>query len=537
MSNHERRAEAYPLHAALFLLYNLGLLTLLGKLSIGLLKQEVPPVCLTLPIIFPNWSGQISLCPGSLQKLEEILWLTDASARQAELHALLQIDPALSLFLAAELLPDEKFAERNLAGLAEIAAPRLSVILAPDLGLATSSDLVETIAESASHAVMVSNVVLRLAERHQCADPAAFHLAAHLLGAVDLIITEDPALPTKQIRDLISDWLVEACHLPEVLTFCSITETLLAEAANSEHQRNAPSSASAELLSDCLQLAERVTAHGQKEAPNALASLQRLVLRIAPLEELQLEFSSRLETEKLLAMKELAYGAGHEINNPLANISVRAQTLIKQEQDPERKRMLAAINGQVYRAHEMIADLMLFAQPPQMTPAPTELIKLLNNLVKELQPDAQRQNTELSFQPTANEIHASADPLQLSLALHAMVINSLEAIGRGGKIELAAQQISLAKGRRQAKIILQDDGPGITPEIRRHLFDPFYSGREAGRGLGFGLSKCWRIVTAHAGQIEVDRSPLGGAMFTITLPLEVSQSPAATSAEEIRRTG
>ncbi len=90
-----------------------------------------------------------------------------------------------------------------------------------------------------------------------------------------------------------------------------------------------------------------------------------LVARLARLERLEFSFQSDLEQQKLAALKELAYGAGHEINNPLANISARAQTLLQDEPDPQRRRRLAAINSQAFRAYEMIADMMLFARPPQ----------------------------------------------------------------------------------------------------------------------------------------------------------------------------
>jgi signal transduction histidine kinase len=89
----------------------------------------------------------------------------------------------------------------------------------------------------------------------------------------------------------------------------------------------------------------------------------------------------------------------------------------------------------------------------------------------------------------------------------------LEAIGHHGHV-----QIGLRRLPGRVEIRVTDDGPGILPEHRRHLFDPFYSARQAGRGLGFGLSKCWRIVTNHGGLIDVESEPGQGATFTITLP-------------------
>ncbi len=70
------------------------------------------------------------------------------------------------------------------------------------------------------------------------------------------------------------------------------------------------------------------------------------------------------------------------------------------------------------------------------------------------------------------------------------------------------------------RIRMRDDGPGLRPEERRHVFDPFYSARQAGRGLGLGLSKAWRIVTNHGGRIEVQSQPGRGATFTIVWPGE-----------------
>ncbi|MEX0818839.1 MAG: histidine kinase dimerization/phospho-acceptor domain-containing protein, partial [Pirellulaceae bacterium] len=90
-------------------------------------------------------------------------------------------------------------------------------------------------------------------------------------------------------------------------------------------------------------------------------ALSRLVERLIRLKQLETDFDDALVREKLASMRELAYGASHEINNPLANISSRAQTLLDDESDPQRRRKLATINSQAFRAHEMIADMMLFA--------------------------------------------------------------------------------------------------------------------------------------------------------------------------------
>ena len=231
------------------------------------------------------------------------------------------------------------------------------------------------------------------------------------------------------------------------------------------------------------------------------------------------EFEARLEREKLDAMKELAYGASHEINNPLANIAARAQTLLRDEVHPERRRALEAIHQQALRAHEMISDLMLFARPPALEIQTVDLCELITTVAGELAAECERRSVRLVLQLPAAAVTVAGDVAQLNVAITAVCTNALEAIGADGTIEIALREIDQPPG---AVIIeVTDTGAGITPEVRRHLFDPFFSGREAGRGLGFGLSKCWRIVTDHGGTIAVSSEPGEGATISLQLPREV----------------
>jgi signal transduction histidine kinase len=229
------------------------------------------------------------------------------------------------------------------------------------------------------------------------------------------------------------------------------------------------------------------------------------------------EFEARLEQEKLAALVELAYGAGHEINNPLANIAARAQTLLDDETDPERRRKLAAIHRQAMRAHEMIADLMLFARPPKLEISEFDLRQIVEQVVDEQQEIARERSIALSCDAGTSPITVAADATQLAVAIAAVVTNALEAVSQEGHVEVSVGQ-RLEDEVSWAEVVVRDNGPGISKNVRPHIFDPFFSGREAGRGLGFGLSKCWRIVTNHGGRIEVNSAECGGACFSILLP-------------------
>ncbi len=241
--------------------------------------------------------------------------------------------------------------------------------------------------------------------------------------------------------------------------------------------------------------------------------LWKLTRMCQTLRQMEESFERRLEEAKLAAMAELAYGASHEINNPLANISSRAQTLLQQESDPERRRQLATIEAQAYRAYEMIADMMLFAKPPQPDCAACDPVVLAREVVSELQAAARAQETELLEESTEVDGRVWCDRVQIETALRALVQNALEAVGRGGRVTVSA-----GRDERSWWWSVTDTGPGLSEKARRHLFDPFFSGREAGRGLGLGLSKVWAIARQHGGEVTVDAPAGRGVSIRLAIP-------------------
>ncbi|NLX54603.1 MAG: HAMP domain-containing histidine kinase [Planctomycetaceae bacterium] len=248
--------------------------------------------------------------------------------------------------------------------------------------------------------------------------------------------------------------------------------------------------------------------------------LQRLTERLRRLEQLEQHFDETLEQAKLASLGELAYGASHEINNPLANISTRAQAMLAQESDAEKRRMLATINAQAFRANEMIADMMLFARPPALVKERLDLVQLIDTVVAELQHDAQLQGSRIVRQGGVETLVIEADATQLAAAIRAVCVNALEALIADGQVDISVAHAPQPQpdANTCARITIRDSGPGIPPHVRPHIFDPFFSGREAGRGLGFGLSKCWRVVTLHGGRVSVASADRQGTTFVLDLP-------------------
>ncbi len=305
------------------------------------------------------------------------------------------------------------------------------------------------------------------------------------------------------VREMLPRWLIEEGHSPAAARVAK-AEHLLARGDAAEYD-----------LEGCRGRAAEASARWMEDVPGAGALLPQLARSLARLSDLEQRFAEVLERAKLDAMAELAAGAGHEINNPLAVIGGRAQLFLRDEADPERRRGLALMVAQVKRAYEMIADMRLFARPPQPATERFDLAAMVEDLVAELAPAAAHHAIRITRTGAAGPVEIQADPVQIQVALRAIVQNAQEAIGREGRVELRVDAVEDA-----VRVSIQDDGPGIGIEERSHLFDPFYSARQAGRGLGLGLSKAWRIVvTNHDGRIEVESEPGQGATFTIVLPL------------------
>jgi len=217
---------------------------------------------------------------------------------------------------------------------------------------------------------------------------------------------------------------------------------------------------------------------------------------------------TRLRDLKLEAMAEFAAGAGHEINNPVATIAGRSALLLKTETDPERRRILETIGGQAYRIRDMIGDAMTYARPPEPVHEefePAEDILQISQNLREQFPHKQVA-IETSLDDT---VKMNTDREQFRVVVSCLIKNSLEAISDEGvvRIELSRSVTNSDQPSPQSgshiRFAVSDNGVGLSEAEREHLFDPFYSGRQAGRGLGFGLSKCWQILRLHGGEIEV----------------------------------
>lgn len=254
-------------------------------------------------------------------------------------------------------------------------------------------------------------------------------------------------------------------------------------------------------------------------AAAAEATLLREAGRLAAAHLLERRRFERAVAEaRLEGLRELAYGAGHEINNPLANIASRAQALLLDEADPERRRRLATIVDQSFRARDMIGGLMLFARPPKPRPEAVDVSGLVAAAIDAVRPVAAARGVRLEYSPLPTPLAVRVDRVQIEEVVRVVTVNAIEAVSAGGRVVLSVMR----GGDDACEITIADDGRGMTAETLRRAFDPFYSGREAGRGIGLGLPKAWRLVEANGGGIVVDSRTGQGTRVAIRLPQAIS---------------
>lgn len=241
----------------------------------------------------------------------------------------------------------------------------------------------------------------------------------------------------------------------------------------------------------------------------------------------------RLAKQKLTALAEFAGGAGHEINNPLAVISGQAQYILKQMvwaeelllEDPTPTALLEAIKtkltkplqiivSQSQRIHHVITDLMQFARPPASRIAVVPVSKLIAEATFAVRLLAEERRVRLVCPEVSSQLAVRVDPGQIRLALTNLLRNGLEAAPQEGWTSLRVQR----EANGGITFAVEDNGPGIAEAHREHLFDPFYSGRAAGRGRGLGLSTAWRLARQHGGDLVLERSTPGATRFHLLLP-------------------
>ena len=225
-------------------------------------------------------------------------------------------------------------------------------------------------------------------------------------------------------------------------------------------------------------------------------------------------------SERLAALGQLSAGLAHEIRNPLAVIKGSAETLTRrlESADPLTTELAGYISSEVNRLNTIVTRFLNFARPLKLEKRPTQIPPILDRALKvatERWPEAK---VEVTQQYSENLPEMILDPDLCEQAFANLVLNAYEAMTEtGGRLTVKVAGAN-SDGRRGVEVGIEDTGPGIPPELHGQIFNPFFSTKK--EGVGLGLSLVSKIVDDHRGWIRVSSEPGKGACFRVFLPAE-----------------
>ncbi len=230
------------------------------------------------------------------------------------------------------------------------------------------------------------------------------------------------------------------------------------------------------------------------------------------------EVQRRIErAERLATLGELMAGVAHEVRNPLTAISGFVQILKDSEQDPQRLEYTQIILKEVHSINRVIQQLLDFARP---RPGLYQKI-YLNHIINETLVLIKTKGVEARIDFDVILDHSldaiDADGEMLKQVLLNLLINAVQSISARGQITISTQAV----GQDKQMIKIQDDGCGISDDIKAKIFTPFYTTKPSGTGLGLSISQ--RIITSHDGDITLESQPNQGTTFTIVLPVRLGE--------------
>ncbi len=231
--------------------------------------------------------------------------------------------------------------------------------------------------------------------------------------------------------------------------------------------------------------------------------------------------AAMVREQRLSAMGNLAAGVAHEIRNPLNAISVGLQRLRLEfspataESRTEYLDFTRLMEGEVRRLNTTVDRFLTLARPLRLTKQAEPILVVLKDQLSLLVGQAEQQGVRLVEELALPDVKVSLDRQQFGHALMNVLQNALQAMPNGGTLIVRAD---LASGPARVRIAIADTGPGLPPDLVDRIFEPYFTAKEGGTGLGLALTH--RIVLEHGGSVRAERSASGGAQFVIELPLE-----------------
>ncbi len=219
-------------------------------------------------------------------------------------------------------------------------------------------------------------------------------------------------------------------------------------------------------------------------------------------------------SEHLAALGKLLAGVAHEVRNPLAAIRSTAQLYQRLPEHAHNPASLDAIVQGVDRLNALVSRLLYFVRSGYEERRPVDLNAIVQETLTLLHAQAETQQVVLRTELAADLPPVLGSAQALQQVVQNLTTNAMQAMPGGGALHCRTRRLD---GPPRVELEIADTGPGIAPADQAHLFEPFWTTRPEGTGLGLAL--CREIVQQHGGQIELVRQPGWGALFRVSLPL------------------
>jgi signal transduction histidine kinase len=240
------------------------------------------------------------------------------------------------------------------------------------------------------------------------------------------------------------------------------------------------------------------------------------------------------QAENLASLTTVAAGVAHEIKNPLGSLSIHVQLihkLLNQAMDKAKKtspenpsdnipvsyikfdKHISTINEEIQRLNKIVVDFLFAIRPMEIFPVKSDINKLIKDVIKFVQYELKAAGIKYKLKLERDLPVIEIDKRYIKQALLNLIKNTIESMPDSG----GTLTISTESDEQQVKIHVKDDGPGIQEADMAKIFEPYFSTKIKGSGLG--LTLVFKIVREHSGEISVDSAPGEGACFTINLPL------------------
>jgi signal transduction histidine kinase len=224
-----------------------------------------------------------------------------------------------------------------------------------------------------------------------------------------------------------------------------------------------------------------------------------------------------LDSEKLASLGRLAASIGHEIRNPLTSIEMRLYSIRRVVGDNrELEDDLRVVSEEITHLENTVRSFLEFSRPPHPDLQRHAVTRLLDKTLELCGPWLAEKEVDVIRREEPPVPSVTADAEQIKQVFLNLLRNAAEAMEGGGTVEITASAASDRAGREMVVVRVQDTGPGIAPEVRERILEPFFSTKPEGTGLGLCIAA--RILAQHEGRLELEPPGSGGACFSVWLP-------------------